>query len=310
MGATLPGAQRAGPPAGTGAAPARGGAIFVLLKVAPRPDGVYFSASRGVVDASGAPREVGDCDRRALEAAVRLAEAAGAAAGGAVARKAAAAGGGAAADACAPGPPVEVAALSWAPEADEPVLRVALAAGASSLLRIATPLGPEAADPAVVAAGLAEALAGRQPRLVLCGQGSPDESRGAVGPMVAALLGWPLVCGMVRAAWGKGDGEGAGQVLEVEAEEGSSLVLYRVRPPAVLAVGRHGPAPRTPSPVRLARAFRQPVERLEVSIRAPALKLRSLGTTESRRRLGEPIPGAPAEALAMLWARLRERRVV
>jgi electron transfer flavoprotein alpha/beta subunit len=290
---------------GGGAPPAGARRLFVLLKVAPRPADVYFSASRAAVDATNAERVIGACDRTALEVARILAlEAAGTGAGGAGAGV-----GGAGAGT----PAVEVAALSWAPAGDEKVLRAALATGATRLLHITTPLDEAAAaDPLVVASGLAAALGRREPWLVLCGDESADESRGAVGPMVAALLGWPFIGGVVRAKWAGGGADGAGgaATLEVEAEEGPNLVSYVVRPPAFLAVNRHGPAPKAASPLQLMKAFRQPVERLEVEVAAPALKVRSLATTEVKRRLNEPIPGAVEDALAMLWAKLRERRVI
>jgi len=299
-----PATPAAAAPAGAGPATAAGAGpgarrLFVLLKVAPRPADVYFSASRAAVDATNAEREIGARDRTALEVARILAAEAGAGAG---------------ADAGTAG--VEVAALSWAPEGDEKVLRAALATGATRLLHITTPLDEAAAaDPLVVASGLAAALGRGEPWLVLCGDESADESRGAVGPMVAALLGWPFIGGVVRAKWAGGGAGGAGgasgeATLEVEAEEGPNLVSYVVRPPAVLAVNRHGPAPKAASPLQLMKAFRQPVERLEVEVAAPALKVRSLATTEVRRRLNEPIPGAAEDALAMLWAKLRERRVI
>jgi len=315
-----PGAGPATPaattPAGAGpAAPAGAGPgarrLFVLLKVAPRPADVYFSASRAAVDATNAEREIGFSDRTALEVARILALEA-AAGGGAGAGGAGAGGAGVGAGTAAT-QTVEVAALSWGPAADEKVLRAALATGATRLLHITTPLDEAAAaDPLVVASGLAAALGRGEPWLVLCGDESADESRGAVGPMVAALLGWPFIGGVVRAKWAAGGADGAGgaATLEVEAEEGPNLVSYVVRPPVVLAVNRHGPAPKAASPLQLMKAFRQPVDRLEVEVAAPALKVRSLATTEVKRRLNEPIPGAAEDALAMLWAKLRERRVI
>lgn len=70
----------------------------------------------------------------------------------------------------------------------EAVLRTALAIGAARAIRIDAPTGP---DVLAAAAALREVAIEETADLVLTGKQAADDDRGDLGPMVAALLGWP-----------------------------------------------------------------------------------------------------------------------
>ncbi|HEY3313715.1 MAG TPA: hypothetical protein VGL40_00300 [Bacillota bacterium] len=255
---------------------------FVCLSVAFSTWNILWSM--GALDTSEAQRELPALDRAALE----------------MAKKAGA---------------EEVVALGWVSAADESVFRQALAFGANRAFRIAQPLADEAAvDPLVVAGGLAEVIskvagapgAGDEPVkvLVFCGQASAEYGRGAVGPMLAELLGVPCVTGARSLEGGAGG-------LTVQAWEDDALVTYRIEGPAVVTVGPAAPAPGKPNMLAAAKAMKAPIETVEVSPRAPVVKARGVVSNEQKRRAREPITGSNvAESVQILLGRLRERRVV
>ncbi len=219
----------------------------------------------------------------------------------------------------------EVVALGWFPAADESVFRQGLAFGANRAVRIAQPIDEAAAvDPLVVAAGLAEAirkLAGvpdgatagppsgegaPEPLkvLVFCGQASAEFGRGAVGPMLAELLGLPVVTG-VRAL------EAGGGALTVKAWQDDLLATYKLDGPAVITVGPDAPAPGKPNMMLAAKAMRAPIESIDIAPRPASLRARGVTSNEQRRRGKEAVAGSSlAETVQVLFGRLRERRVV
>lgn len=259
---------------------------FVCLSVSFSTWNILWSM--GAPDTSEAQRELPALDRSALEMAKK-----------------------AGAD--------EVVALGWFPAADESVFRQGLAFGANRAVRIAQPIDEAAAvDPLVVAAGLAEAirkLAGTpgsgEPGsaepvkvLVFCGQASAEFGRGAVGPMLAELLGLPVVTG-VRAI------EAGGGALTVKAWQDDLLATYKLDGPAVITVGPDAPAPGKPNMMLAAKAMRAPIESIDIAPRSASLRARGVTSNEQRRRGKEAVAGSSlAETVQVLFGRLRERRVV
>ncbi len=189
------------------------------------------------------------------------------------------------------GAATEITVLSWAPPEQEGLLRQLLAQGAHRLIRITTPLGAEeAADPLVVADGLVQGIRVAGAEAVFCGSRSSDEGRGATGPMVAALLGWPFV--------------------EAEAAGGTQTGAAAVTGPAVVSVDPLGPKPGKPNFMAVSRAFKAPVESLEVQVRRPQVQYTGIIPGTERGRGREVLAGtALDEALSLLLVRLRERRV-
>lgn len=269
---------------------------FVCLSVSFSTWNILWSM--GAMDTAEAQRELPALDRSALE----------------MAKKAGA---------------EEIVALGWVPPADEPIFRQGLAFGANRAVRIVPPIDDAlAVDPLVVATGLAEAIrklsaapdgaspggaspGGASPGraapakvLVFCGQASAEFGRGAVGPMLAELLGIPVVTG-ARAL------EAAGGTLSVEAWQDDRLATYRLEGPAVITVGPDAPAPGKPNMMLAARAMRAPVEVVEIAPRSPLLRTRGLVSNEQRRRAKEIVAGSNlTETVQILFSRLRERRVL
>lgn len=242
--------------------------VCVLARVVRRTDRMLVTM--GEMDASEAEWQLDAGSLAALEGARRTAGArAGPAAGAAL-------------------PATEITVLSWAPAEHEGLLRQMLAQGAHRLVRITTPLGAaEAADPLVVADGLAQGIRAASAEVVFCGRRSSDEGRGATGPMVAALLGWPF--------------------LETD---GATPLLPAVPWPAVVAVDPLAPKPGKPSFLAVSKAFKAPVENVEVRVRRPLVQYAAVIPGTERNRGREVLAGAALdEALSLLMVRLRERRV-
>ncbi len=223
----------------------------------------------------------------------------------------------------------EIIALGWVQATDESVFRQGLAFGANRAVRIAQPLDEAAAtDPLVVASGLAEAIrklagadsappgaAGEPAKaepakaepakvLVFCGEASAEFGRGAVGPMLAELLGIPVVTS-ARAL------EAAGGVLTVQAWEDDGVATFKLDGPAVVTVGADAPAPGKPNMMAAAKAMRAPIETIDIEPRPASLRPRGVTSNEQRRRGKEPVAGSNlAETVQVLFGRLRERKVV
>ena len=114
--------------------------------------------------------------------------------------------------------------------------------------------------------------------------------------MVAALLGWPFS----EAQTGGGAQAGA------TAGPGAAAVTG----PAVVAVDPLGPKPAKPNFMAVSRAFKVPVEGLEVRVRRPLVQYTGIIPGTERGRGREVLGGTELdEALSLLMVRLRERRV-
>ncbi len=85
-------------------------------------------------------------------------------------------------------------------------------------------------DSWVVARGLKAIADGESPDLVIMGKQSADGESGAVGPMLAELLGWPCSTGAMSIQV-----EGDGKLL-VRREADGGVIVQRVTTPAVITV--------------------------------------------------------------------------
>jgi len=133
----------------------------------------------------------------------------------------------------------------------------------------------EGASGLSVARALAAALARWQPDLVLCGKQAGDDDMGAVGPMISALLGMPVV--------------GAATSLAVDAAARKARLTRSVDGerwaveaglPLVVTAEKGLAEPRVPVVMRVMKAMRAEV---------PAVSLAELGVepaTDGVRRLG------------------------
>ena len=154
-----------------------------------------------------------------------------------------------------------VTALTLGPPAAEEVLRRCLAMQADAAARI-EPGGLDPLDAIATAAALAGAIEALQPvDLVLCGREAADTDGGQVGPLVAEMLGWPVVANAILAH------PGPGRVLRVERETKDGTELVEVALPAVLtATNAQANVPRIPRVRDVMMAHRKPIRLLEAAV--------------------------------------------
>ena len=117
----------------------------------------------------------------------------------------------------------EVVAVSCGASSTGETLRTALAMGADRAVLVEA----EADSPLTVARLLEAVCLREQPSLVICGKQAIDDEAGQVGPMLAALLGWPQVARISGLSVSGGQA-----VATCETEEGREV--WRVALPAVL----------------------------------------------------------------------------
>ncbi|MCS7172338.1 MAG: electron transfer flavoprotein subunit beta/FixA family protein [Armatimonadetes bacterium] len=153
-----------------------------------------------------------------------------------------------------------VVALSLGGRSADDVLRKALAMGAQEALRIdASAL--EEPDGVQTASALAAAIRGPlwPVDVVICGRQAADTDAGQVGPILAEMLGFPLVTNVL---WAR-PGPGGTLHLERETEEGTEVV--EVTPPVLLTVtNAECNVPRMPKVRDILAAQRKSVPAVEV----------------------------------------------
>ena len=187
--------------------------IAVLVKQVPDMDTVKFDRERGVVDRSSAGTEVNPFDLNALEAAVGMAETAGA----------------------------RVTAVSMGPPNAEKALRECMARGAAEGVLVSDPKfgGSDTRATSQILAAAIKKLGGFD--LILGGEKTVDGDTGQVGPEVAGILGVPYACFVSRIA-------GADETtLTVESEVWDGTYEKRLRLPALVTVTKDINQPRLPS---------------------------------------------------------------
>jgi electron transfer flavoprotein alpha subunit len=187
--------------------------------------------------------------------------------------------------------------VTMGPPAAADVLKEALACGADEGVHVCDP-GLAGADCLVTAKALAAAVRTLGPvDLVLVGHGTVDGGTGAVGPMVAALLGLPFAGPALSVEAADGGGR-LRAVLQLDgATETADLAL-----PAVLSVAerscRPAKAPRAswpdPAPVRTLTAEQLP--RTQPGATSPTRVERVLAAAPTRRPL--ILTGPPEEQAA------------
>jgi electron transfer flavoprotein beta subunit len=166
----------------------------------------------------------------------------------------------------------------------EPMLRAALASGATRAVRV--DLAADAAAP-VVAAALAQAL--HDCALVVCGDTSLDRGTGSVPAFLAAQLRAAQALGLVRLS-----GPGLG-VLEAERRlDGGRRERLRVSTPAVVSVEPAGVRLRRAALPAVLRARSIPIDVLPSPV--PYAQDPAVGTRRPYRPRPKALP-APADTL-------------
>jgi electron transfer flavoprotein beta subunit len=205
------------------------------------PDGVF-------IDTSQVEWIINPYDEFALEAALRVKEAAG---GG------------------------EVIVLSLGAPETTKELRTCLAMGADRAILIKDPQASRR-DAQVTARALAAVLEELKPDLVLCGKQSVDRDQGQVGILVAYALGLPCVTEISALT------VSSGQAQVERAGDGGTTERYQVALPAVLTCQKGLNEPRYANLKGIMAAKKKPIDEREVGDLPDGLQVRALELPAAR----------------------------
>lgn len=199
--------------------------IAVCIKRVPEMDGTFKVAPSGTsVDESGLKWDISDFDGYAVEAALQLTEKLGAG---------------------------EVHVISLGPDVVQESLRKALSMGCARATQLKCDQPPY--DPFAIASALGAELADGGYDLIMFGKMAIDSANGAVGLMVADLLGMPMVHGCSKL-----DIAGAAGTARREIEGGGEMVSFAL--PAVVSIDEGIARPRYPSLKGIMAAKKKPLD--------------------------------------------------
>ncbi len=245
--------------------------IVVCIKRVPDTAARIKVTPEGGIDAAGLKYVISPYDEFALEAALRLKEAADTG---------------------------SVTALSVGDASSAEQLRAALAMGADDAVLLQGDVGM---DGLATARAIAAELAERTPDLVFFGMKAVDGDQQQVGLMAAELAGLPAVS--VVATVELEDGKA---VCHRESE--GSVEVLEVPLPAVVTITKGEHEPRYPSLKGIMAAKRKPLEEKPAQVGEERLDVREL--TEPPARPEGRIVGEGADAVSELVRLLREEAKV
>ena len=185
--------------------------IVVCLKVTPKIEQIKFDEQKKTIVREGVENEINDADKNALEAALKLKDAAGG----------------------------KVVVLSMGPPSFEPFLKLAVAMGADDAVLLSDRVFGGAdtyATSRVLAAGI-EKL--KPFDMVLCGEASSDGSTEQVPPSIAGWLGIPHVSYVSEIGM-------AGDRMRARREVTDGHEVVEVNPPVLVSVQLGCNSPRFP----------------------------------------------------------------
>ena len=242
--------------------------IAVCIKRVPDTEMRFSIAPDGKsVDETGLKYEISTFDEYAIEAALRLNEAAGSG---------------------------EVTVMGIGPAALGELLRRGLSMGADRAIHLTAEEVPF--DGLAIARVLADELGDGRFDLILFGRNATDTGNGTVGPMVATLLGLPCVTAVSRLEIANGAG-----TAHREIEGATEIVMFPL--PAVLTIDEGLGRPRNPSMKGIMSAKKKPMDERPARFGPASLTLESM-TPPPQRPPGR-IVGEGAEAVPELVRLLR-----
>lgn len=246
--------------------------ITVCIKRTPDTETRVRIAADGVsVDPGGVKYIVSPYDEIAVEAALRMREAAGEG---------------------------EVSVVSLGPSNASEQLRSALAMGADRAVLLE---GEAGMDGLATAKGLAAELADHDAALILFGVKAADDDQQQVGPMVATLLDRPCVTAVSAF-------EVTGDAVRCRREVEGGTEVVDVDLPAVLTVTKGEFEPRYASLKGIMAAKRKPLEQKQASV--PDARVALVGLELPPARPEGRIVGEGPDAAAALVRLLREEAKV
>ena len=179
----------------------------------------------------------------------------------------------------------------------EGALRRCLAMGADRAIRVDA--GP--VDPVSTARGLAAAVAGESPELVLTGVQSADSVQGSTGVALAELLGLPRVAVVTKLEW-----SGSGPATVYRELEGGLVDVVEVDTPALLTIQTGINEPRYANLRAIKQAEQQEIAVVPADTGEPAYRVRRM-FTPPRGAGAELLDGSPAEVARRIVELVRER---
>ena len=246
--------------------------IVVCMKRVPDTEARIRIAGNGEsIDPSGLKFVVSPYDEFAVEAALRLKEAAG---------------------------DGEVVAVTLGEAAAGEQLRSVLAMGADRAVRLD---GTPSLDGLAVARALAAELKEQEPDLILCGMKAADDDGQQVGPMLAELLDRPCVTVVSDVEVHEG-------VVVAHREVEGGVEVVEVPLPALLTITKGPHEPRYPSLKGIMAAKRKPMEEKPALTVEPRVRVR--GYREPPPRPEGRIVGEGPDAVPELVRLLRDEAKV
>jgi electron transfer flavoprotein beta subunit len=179
----------------------------------------------------------------------------------------------------------------------EGALRRCLAMGADRAIRVDA--GP--VDPVSTARGLAAAVAGESPELVLTGVQSADSVQGSTGVALAELLGLPRVAVVTKLEW-----SGSGPATVDRELEGGLVDVVEIDTPALLTIQTGINEPRYANLRAIKQAEQQEIAVVAADTGEPAYRVRRM-FTPPRGAGAELLEGSPAEVAGRIVELVRER---
>lgn len=249
--------------------------IAVLIKQVPDMNAARVDRASGRVVTSG-QLGISSYDRYAIEAALRLKEAAG---GG------------------------EIVVVALGPATAKDAISRALAMGADRGIHLET-ADPNDADTLAVATALAEAVSPLNADLVLAGQASDDYEAGQVGAQVAALANLPVISNVVSI-----EREGDAVLVRRDTEDGYQRV--RAGFPLMILASTGLDEPRVPSVKGIMGAKKKPVDVVPVALPAASRLTWETPYVPPKTTSGILVQDVPAnEAAQQLVAWLQEQKLI
>ncbi len=187
----------------------------------------------------------------------------------------------------------EVVIVSLGPDVVQETIRKALSMGADRGIHLKAPAVPF--DNFAIAKALAAELKDGGYDVIMFGRMAIDSANGAVGPMVAELLGLPCVTACSKLELGEGKG-----TARRELEGGAEMVAFPL--PAVLTIDEGIARARYPSLKGIMAAKKKPLESKPAQLGEPALTITKMELPAERaagRILGEG-PAAVPELVRLL----------
>lgn len=249
--------------------------IAVLIKQVPDMNAARVDRASGRVVTSG-QLGISSYDRYAIEAALRLKEAAG---GG------------------------EIVVVALGPATVKDAISRALAMGADRGVHLEA-ADPNDADTLAVATALAGALAPLNADLVLAGQTSDDYESGQVGAQVAALANLPVISNVVSI-----EREGDDVLVRRDMEDGYQRV--RAAFPLLILASTGLDEPRVPSVKGIMGAKKKQVDVTSVTLPAAARLTWETPYVPPKTTSGILVQDVPAsDAAQQLVAWLQEQKLI